>query len=77
MSICQREERAAGRPYPRTCPTCKLGPCSRSTMTTDPKDAEIARLRDAIEKAEQQADYGQIDACRRILSDALQRKAEE
>lgn len=39
--------------------------------------AENERLREAIEKAEQQADYGQIDACRRILSDALQRKAGE
>ena len=38
---------------------------------------EIARLQDAIEKAEQQADYGQIDACRRILTDTLQHKAGE
>lgn len=29
MSVCQEEERAAGHPYPRTCPTCKFGPCSR------------------------------------------------
>jgi hypothetical protein len=29
MSICQIEERRAGRPYPRTCPTCRLGPCQR------------------------------------------------
>lgn len=28
--ICQQEERAAGRPYPRTCPTCGLGPCRRA-----------------------------------------------
>lgn len=44
MAICQKEERAAGRPYPRTCPTCKLGPCSRSAMTTDSRDALPPRL---------------------------------
>lgn len=27
--LCQREEREAGRAYPRTCPTCKLGPCQK------------------------------------------------
>ena len=29
MSICQIEEKQAGRSYPRTCPTCKLGKCSK------------------------------------------------
>ena len=43
MGICQREEREAGRSYPRTCPTCKLGPCQRSAAkpqpSHDPSDA--------------------------------------
>ena len=25
----QCELKAAGKPYPRTCPVCKLGPCQR------------------------------------------------
>jgi hypothetical protein len=29
MSVCQIEERLAGRSYPRTCPTCRLGPCAK------------------------------------------------
>lgn len=30
MSICQHEERDAGRSYPRTCPTCGLlGRCAK------------------------------------------------
>jgi len=33
--------------------------------------AENARLRDALEKAEQQLDYGQIDAAHRIILAAL------
>jgi len=32
---------------------------------------ENARLRDALEKAEQQLDYGQIDAAHRIILAAL------
>jgi hypothetical protein len=29
MSVCQIEERIAGRSYPRTCPTCRLGTCAK------------------------------------------------
>jgi hypothetical protein len=29
MSVCQIEERLAGRSYPRTCPKCKLGTCAK------------------------------------------------
>lgn len=28
---CQRELLAAGKPYPRTCAICGLGPCNRAT----------------------------------------------
>lgn len=33
--------------------------------------AENKRLREAIERAQQQADYGQVDACNRILCAAM------
>lgn len=49
MSICQIEERRAGRAYPRTCPTCRLGPCQRGhwkgtkppAQKPAPTDAEV------------------------------------
>jgi len=45
MSICQIEEREAGRSYPRTCPTCRLtGPCA--------KGLDRKALRDRIEALE-------------------------
>lgn len=29
MSECQRDMMASGKPYPRSCPTCGLGPCQK------------------------------------------------
>ena len=37
MMEAQCELKAKGLPYPRTCPVCKLGPCTR--MVTVPKIA--------------------------------------
>ena len=52
MTICQREEREAGRAYPRTCPTCRLGPCQKygrtPLATIDDLRAENERLRTAM-----------------------------
>lgn len=46
--ICQKEEREAGRAYPRTCPTCRLGPCqkvgAKHLQALADAQAEIARL---------------------------------
>lgn len=59
MTICSIEERKAGRPYPRTCPTCRLDGSTRGhdykTMRARIADleaqleAEIAVLRDALQ----------------------------
>ena len=32
MTICREEEKAKGGAYPRSCPTCKFGPCSRDKV---------------------------------------------
>ena len=55
MSICQIEEREAGRSYPRTCPTCTLkGPCAKGLdheglkSEADALRAEINQLRKAL-----------------------------
>ena len=46
--LCQQEEREAGRWYPRTCPTCRLGPCrklgAKPLQSLSDAQAEIARL---------------------------------
>lgn len=48
MMLCQQEEREEGRAYPRTCPTCKLGPCqkfgAKPLQSLSEAQAEIARL---------------------------------
>jgi len=34
MTVCQLEEKAKGKMYPRTCPTCGLsGPCHKGLAT--------------------------------------------
>ena len=53
MTICQQEEREAGRAYPRTCPTCRFGPCQKygrtPLATLDALRAENERLRAALQ----------------------------
>ncbi|GHC12728.1 hypothetical protein GCM10007291_07540 [Gemmobacter nanjingensis] len=73
--LCQREERAAGRPYPRTCPTCKLGPCQKDQPRTligenaiiAAKDAEIARLTAVLDKVSNDLMHADM---RRITAEA-------
>lgn len=50
MSECQQILRAQGKPYPRTCRVCQLGPCVHGHMTapSDPRDAELAALKAEI-----------------------------
>ena len=54
MTICQQEEREAGRAYPKTCPTCRLGPCQKYGRTPlaalDALRAENKLLRTALTK---------------------------
>ena len=46
MSDCQQKLREAGKPYPRTCERCGLGPCIRPQDADLPaKDDEIANLK--------------------------------
>lgn len=49
MSVCQIEERRAGRSYPRTCQKCKFGPCQNGhwmgTQPPAPKSAQNAKTR--------------------------------
>ena len=56
MTICSQEEREAGRPYPRTCPTCKLGKCHKYGGTPlaliDGLRAELATARECIANLE-------------------------
>ena len=52
MSDCQQELRAAGKPYPRTCQLCGLGPCKERPIAKSPSEldrlrAEAARLQEA------------------------------
>lgn len=42
MSDCQKELKAAGTPYPRTCPTCGLGPCAKGHDRPVFKNADVA-----------------------------------
>jgi hypothetical protein len=41
MTECQQELRAAGRPYPRTCPICGLGPCQRRPKPQVPQPDDV------------------------------------
>lgn len=40
MSECQEEMKQSGGAYPRTCPTCGLGPCTRHRVIENPADDE-------------------------------------
>lgn len=68
--LCQREEREAGRAYPRTCPTCKLGPCqkfgAKPLQSLAGAQAEIARLTAALE-----AEKGRVETFAEYEGDAL------
>lgn len=44
MKRCSQELQAEGRPYPRTCAVCGLGPCKGPSLPSDP----IHDLADAI-----------------------------
>lgn len=44
MSVCQIEERDAGRAYPRTCPTCGLGKSCAKGLDRKSQAARIAEL---------------------------------
>jgi hypothetical protein len=51
MSVCQIEERDAGRSYPRTCPTCKLsGTCAKG-LDRKSMFARIEALEAELEEA--------------------------
>ena len=51
MTQCQIEERDAGRPYPRTCPTCGFG--GRCVKGLDPKS--LKERVDTLEKLDSEA----------------------
>jgi hypothetical protein len=42
MSLCTNEMRAKGNPYPRTCPTCRLGPCTHPDYGAGPIPPEAS-----------------------------------
>ena len=42
MSDCQKELKAAGKSYPRTCPKCGLGPCVNGHDRPVFKNADVA-----------------------------------
>lgn len=64
--LCQQEEREAGRWYPRTCPTCRLGPCqkldAKPLQSLTDAQAEIARLTAERDEALARAEKAEIDA---------------
>ena len=78
--LCQREEREAGRAYPRTCPTCKLGPCqkfgAKPLQSLADAQAEIDRLTREnenlrqIERNVQAAREHEHQRAKRALADA-------
>lgn len=47
---CQQELRAIGKPYPRTCQECGLGPCRRAPAANTPA-ATVTLLKVAEEPA--------------------------
>ena len=60
MTICQQEEREAGRAYPRTCPTCRFGPCQKYGRTPL---ATLDALRAENERLRADLDLGAKDYC--------------
>jgi hypothetical protein len=67
MSICTVEERRAGRSYPRTCPTCRLGPCQRGHWkgTRPPAQTASPALSEALAVPEVRE---QLEAARALAS---------
>ena len=72
--LCQREEREAGRAYPRTCPTCKLGPCqklgAKPLQSLADAQAEISRLTAALEEVTAERDRQYDENVHRIAEQA-------
>ncbi len=62
MTICKIEQQEAGGPYPRTCPTCKLGRCHFGRDAIGRREhaealvAEIEALRAEVERLREVAD---------------------
>ena len=71
MAECQKDLMQQGKPYPRTCAKCGLGPCkvygAGGLKMSDADD----NLRDRVEGVAHQA-YAQLrGSCRTQLTDAL------
>ena len=70
MTICKIEQQEAGGPYPRTCPTCRLGRCHFGRDNIGRREhaealvAELeglrARLADLTDAAQTILDHGTI-----------------
>ena len=56
MSVCQIEERDAGRPYPRTCPTCGLGKSCAKGLNRKSQADRIAELEAENERLRKDAE---------------------
>ena len=56
---CQKELKAAGKPYPRTCPFCLLGPCLKGHEVAVYKvvDAIYSGRRDGLNNLCDEGEY--------------------
>lgn len=43
MNTCQQELMRQGKPYPRTCAVCFLGPCTDNSVNSIPDNELLAR----------------------------------
>lgn len=68
---CQRDLQAAGKPYPRTCAICGLGPCKRHL----PLHLNIPQPTNSMTNTEQEALIAERDSWRKCAA-RLKRAAE-